>query len=668
MAVPKRLLKLRELVTYHQKRYHEDDAPEITDAAYDSLVAELATYEEKYEGKKSGVTEAVGGRPSNAFAKVTHKVRQWSFDNLFDEGELLDWLQRVERLLKEEDVVEKLAYVAEHKIDGLKLVLTYKKGELVQAVTRGNGRIGEDVTHTAVTIKTLPQKLKKSVDLICVGEVWLPKQEWARLNKAREEQGEAVFANPRNAAAGTLRQLDPAVAAARALAFHAYDVDDFASLNTELRTPTSQWEELKLLKDLGLPTNPYAILCKDTAAIKKYYDKWLQGRHDLPYEVDGVVLKVNSVKAQKLLGYTAKAPRFGMAYKFPAEQATTVVEAIELQVGRTGVVTPVAHLRAVRVSGSTVTRATLHNADEIERLDVRVGDTIVLEKAGDVIPKVVSVLKDLRPDNTKPYRFPKTVAACGGDGRIERRPGEVAYRCVATVSPFLSKQKLQYFVGKHAFNIDGFGKKSVELFYDEGLIKTYVDIFTLTYDELIALEGFQEKSVNKLLAEIAKARTISLDRLLVSLSLPQVGTETAYLLAQHFASLDDLEKASEAELAAIYGIGEVVAKEIKNWFADKQNQAELKELMKHLQVTPLKIESGSQDLAGATFVLTGTLSQLTRDEAKALVRRSGGKVASSVSSKTDYVVVGDAPGSKVEEAKRLGVKLLDEVEFLRLVK
>lgn len=669
MAVPKRLLQLRELVAHHQRLYHENDAPEITDAAYDSLISELISLEEKYEGGKSYVSEAVGARPQAAFTKVPHVVRQWSFDNLFDEGDLNDWLGRMERLLREEDFTDALEYVAEHKIDGLKLILTYREGSLVQAATRGNGRIGEDVTHTAKTIRSIPQQLKSAVDLICVGEVWLPKKEWARLNKEREQKGEMVFANPRNAAAGTLRQLDPEVAAGRALAFFAYDIDMFAALKTACENPSSQWEELKLLKDLGLPTNPHSALCKKVADIKKYYEKWLKSRHDLPYEVDGVVLKINGVKEQKLLGYTAKAPRFGMAYKFPAEQVTTVVEDIGLQVGRTGVVTPVAHLRSVRVAGSTVTRATLHNADEIERLDVRVGDTIILEKAGDVIPKVVSVLKELRPRGTKPYHFPAVVAACGEDGRIERRPGEVAYRCVVNASPFLNKQKLQYFVSKHAFNIDGFGKKSIELFYDEGLIKTYADIFRLTYDDLIALEGFQEKSVNKLLAEIQKARKVSLDRLLVALSLPQVGSETAYLLAQHFSSLAELQSTSVSKLASIYGIGEVVAKEIVAWFADERNQTELKQLFEYLEVEPLKNEGGnSKDLSGATFVLTGTLSELTRDEARALIRRAGGKVTSSVSAKTDYVVVGEAPGSKVEEAKRLGVKQLNEAAFLRLVK
>ncbi len=667
MAIPKRLKKLQDLVAYHQRRYHEEDDPEISDAAYDDLVQELAVLERKYGVGRESVSVKVGGRPQTAFTKVTHTVRQWSFDNVFSFTELRAWENRVERLLKTADLESKLRYVAEHKIDGLKLVLTYERGKLLHAVTRGDGVVGENVTHTATTIRSLPLVLKRPVDLICVGEVWLPKKEWERLNVERAAAGEELFANPRNAAAGTLRQLDSGVAARRELAFYAYDVDKFSSQQTGLKLPMSQWEELKLLKDLGLPTNPYPKLCQNLKAVEEFYQTWLKERVTLPYEIDGVVIKVDSAEQQRQLGYTAKAPRFGVAYKFPAEQATTVVEAIDLQVGRTGVVTPVAHLRPVRVAGSTVARATLHNADEIARLDVRVGDTVILEKAGDIIPKIIKVLLPLRPDGTKPYRFPKKVMACGGDGSIERRPGEAAYRCVEMSSPSLNQEKLRYFVSKPALNIDGFGERSIVQLYEAGLVQTYADIFKLAAADFSGLPGWQETSVNKLLKNIASARTVRLERLLVGLSIPQVGSETAILLAKHFTSLNEIKAASVESLVNIEGIGPIVAKEISDWFANVKHQEELDSLLPYLNIQNNQ-ERGSQKLQGQTFVLTGTLPNLSRDEAKEMIRQAGGQITSAVSNKTNYLLAGEKAGSKLVAAKKAQVRIIDEAEFLRILK
>ncbi|MCA9358363.1 NAD-dependent DNA ligase LigA [Candidatus Kaiserbacteria bacterium] len=663
----KRLQQLRETVAYHRKRYHEEDAPEISDEAYDALLVELKALELRVEGSVSAA-DFVGGAASEAFAKVTHRVRQWSFDNVFTEEELREWDTRLRRLISEADQApESLSYVAEHKIDGLKLVIEYEKGELVRASTRGDGVIGENVTHTARTIKTLPHTLRAPVDLICVGEVWLSEREFERINTARAAAAEPLFANPRNAAAGSLRQLDASVSATRNLSLTVYDVDLFDPKETALTLPDTQWDELALLKQLGLPTSDRVALCKDIAAAQAYYEQWLPKRDALPYGVDGVVLKVNSVLLQRLLGYTAKAPRFGMAYKFPAVEATTVVEDIALQVGRTGVVTPVAHLRPVLIDGSTVSRATLHNEDNIARLDVRVGDTVVLRKAGDIIPEILSVIVSLRPDRTKPYRFPKRVPECGGDGSIERIPGEAAYRCVSTDSGALHRHRLYYFVSKGALNVDGVGPKLIDLFLEYGLMSTYADLFTLTEGDLRDLPGFKDKAAQNVIQAVANAKRVPLHRLLVGLSIDNVGEETARDIAEAFGSLAAIQAATMEEVAAIYGVGDTVAESLVSWFQNPLNQQTLTELIPHLEIINPELASNGQKFAGQTFVLTGTLEQFTRDEAKELIRKQGGKISSSVSKKTNYVVVGSEAGSKAIEAKKLGVPMLTEAEFQKLL-
>ena len=663
----KRLKQLRVTVAYHQTRYHDDDAPEISDEAYDALIEELEKLELLVEGKKSLVTASVGGTPSLAFAKVTHKVPQWSFDNIFDATELADWTARVERLLKDADITERPTYVCEHKVDGLKLVIEYEHGVLVRAATRGNGVIGEDVTHTARTISSLPAKLKKAVSLICVGEVWLGEKEFARINKDREQSVEPLFANPRNAAAGSLRQLDPEVSRKRNLSLTVYDLELLHIHDTKLTAPQTQYEELEFLKALGLPTDANAKLCKHQKDIQAFYDTWKEKRDTLVHGIDGVVIKVNEVSLQKVLGYTAKAPRFGVAYKFPAVEATTVIEDIQLQVGRTGVITPVAHLRPVRIDGSTVSRATLHNEDNIARLDVRIGDTVILRKAGDVIPEIVSVIMSLRPQNAKPYRFPKTVDACGGDGRIERVPGEAAYRCVSRDSGTLHRQRLYYFVGKTALNIDGVGPKIIDAFLDHGLIATYADLFTLTVGDIKDLPGFKDKSAENIVAAIATARTVPLYRFLVGLSIDNVGEETARLLADRFGTVKTLATATVGDIAAIYGIGEVVADSIVAWFKDKNHQKLVDDLLAYVTLETESGQAVSATLQDKTFVLTGTLTTYSRDEAKAEIQKRGGKVSGSVSKKTDYVVVGAEPGSKAAEADRLGVAVLNEAAFAALL-
>lgn len=658
MADTKRIKELRKLVAYHQERYHEQDAPEISDEAYDSLVNEL-----RLLAGEDAVVNRVGGAPNEAFSKVTHAVRQWSFDNVFTEDELRDWTERVARGLELPSQSSDISYAAEHKIDGLKVVLTYEKGEFVRAATRGNGAIGEDVTHTARTIKSLPMKLKEAVDLVCVGEVWLAEKELLRINKERAAAGEPQFANTRNAAAGSLRQLDPKVAESRNLSLYAYDIDVFEAGRASLALPVTQLEELELLKKLGLPVNPHHAHCLTLADIQKFYEKWQLKGSTLAYGIDGIVLKVNHIDQQRALGYTAKSPRFGVAYKFKAVEATTVVEDIVLQVGRTGVVTPVAHLRPVLIDGSTVSRATLHNEDQITRIDVRVGDTIILQKAGDVIPEVLSVIKELRPKTAKPYKFPTHVEGCGGDSRIERIPGEAAYRCVVRDSDFLHRQRLYHFVSKHAMNIDGVGPRNIDALLDGGLINTASDLYTLTKDEFLSLEGFKEKSAQNAIDAIQKSADVPLERLLVALSIDNVGEETARVLAEHFTDLDSLRKAQVTELAAVYGVGNIVAGAVHTWFRNKAHSEELDRLVSHLSIQRPATKR-SVKLAGQTIVFTGTLTSLSRDDAEALVRVHGGTASGSVSKKTSLVVVGENAGSKADKARELGVPIETEADFL----
>ncbi len=667
-ADKKRLALLRTVVAHHQDLYHTKDAPEITDEAYDSLVRELEALELLVDGAYSTVSNTIGGEVSNAFAKVTHRTRQWSFDKAFALAEVEDWEARIYKQLAAADTsVPKLTYVAEHKIDGLKLILTYKNGTLVQAVTRGDGTVGEDVTHSARTVRDIPLSLPQPIDIVVVGEVWLARKEFERINKARAKNEEPLFANPRNAAAGSLRQLDPEVARSRNLSMYCYDIDDLQVGTSTIATPRSQMDELTVLKKLGFNVNPYATVCISTQAVQKFYSTWADKRHTLPYGVDGVVLKVNDIKTQNILGYTARAPRFGIALKFSAEQVTTVVEDIMLQVGRTGVVTPVACLKPILVDGSTVARATLHNEDQIKRLDVRVGDTVILQKAGDIIPEVVEVVLALRPERTKPYRFPKTVSECGGDGAIERIPGEAAYRCVVLDSEFIHQKRLHYFVSKAGLNIDGVGPRIIDQLIEAGLIRESYDLFTLTIEEVEALPGFKRQAAHNIITAINNAKNQPLSRLLAAFGINLVGEETARLITKQFPTMDELQKATVADLENIHGIGLAVAQSLHSWLAVSHNKKIIQELLQHVSLIKPIIKNGTKVLEGKKIVLTGTLVRYSRDEAKELIRTHGGSVASSVSKKTDYVVVGAEAGSKADEAQVLGVPCLSEAEFLTLI-
>ncbi len=661
-----RIENLKKTIERHRRLYHEKDKPEISDEAYDSLIRELESLEAKYPKLKTKdtPTERIGGEPLKEFVKVKHEVRQWSYDDAFNFEELKKWDERVRNLVRKEGLSsEKIEYCCELKIDGLKVVLTYEKGKFIRGATRGNGQIGEDVTHNVRTIKSIPLELSEKVDLVAVGEAWIGKKDLVEINKERKKEDLPLYANTRNLAAGSMRQLDPKMTASRRINSFVYDIDSLSK-----GQPNTQKEEINYLKKLGFETNPHFEVFSTLDEVNQFYEEWVKKRHDLDYELDGIVIKINSNRIQNALGYTAKSPRWGIAYKFPAEQVTTKVLDIVLQVGRTGVLTPVAHLEPVVVAGSTVSRATLHNEDEIRRLDVRVGDTVILQKAGDVIPDIVSVVKDLRTGKEKEYKFPKNVPQCGGDGRIERVPGQVAWRCVSKNSYVQQKRKFYHFVGKSAFNIEGLGPKIIDVLLGEGLISEYADVFTLKRGDLLALPRFAEKSVDNLLESIKGSRTVELPRLLVSLSVPQVGEETANDLSRHFKTLEKIMKAKYPDLERLQGVGPIVASSVVEFFKSKENKKIVSDLLKQVKIEKITAQKSSGKLVGKIFVLTGTLETLGRDEAKEKIRTLGGKVTGSVSKETNYVVVGDSPGSKYDKAQELGITVLTEAQFLNMLK
>ncbi len=668
MAVHKKTIertrKLRELLAHHAHHYYTLDAPEISDSAYDALYRELLELETKHPELKdtSSVTGRIIGEAMPKLKKVRHAVPQWSFNDAFTEEEMRAFDERMRRALLGHPMSKFPTYALELKIDGLKVVCTYEKGELVLAATRGDGSIGEDVTHNVRTILSVPQKLLRPVDLVAEGEVYLTRSGFAKLNTLRHIQGEPLFANPRNAAAGSIRQLDPKIASERPLAAFMYDV-----AQTSEAFPPTQSGELEYLKGLGLPVNHEHRHAQSLDEVFAYWQKWKgSAREKIDYQLDGVVVKIEERTLQEMLGYTSKAPRYAIAYKFPPEQVETVVEDITLQVGRTGVLTPVAHLRSVAVAGTTVARATLHNEDFITEKDIRIGDTVILQKAGDIIPEIVSVIMELRPtkgkNRAKKWVFPTHSSLCGGNGAIERVPGTAARRCKISGSFDQQARRLIHFAGKSALDIEGMGKETVKLLIEHKLISEFDDIFELIKDELLALPSFEETKANNLISAIRTARTTPLDRLLIGLSIPHVGEEIAYLLATHFGTLKHLQNAKEAELSKIEGIGSIIGKSVAEWFRTAGNSALLARLIKHVKIQKVRAPSYGP-LTGQTVVITGTLPTLSREEAEALVRKAGGKTASSVSAKTSFVVAGKEPGSKLTKAESLGVSVLTEVEF-----
>lgn len=673
--VRERIVKLRETINHYRYLYHVLDTQEISEAALDSLKKELFDLEAQYPEliTPDSPTQRVAGKPLDAFAKVTHKVSQWSFNDAFTEEDIQAFAERVQRFLYKENVHEAPTFSCELKIDGLKIVLEYESGMLVRAATRGDGAVGEDVTQNIRTIESVPLTLTEPIDCVVEGEVYLSKKEFDRVNEEQKKAGKPLYANPRNLAAGTIRQLDAQLVAARKLDMFVYD------LAQAPRIPDTQIEEIAYLQKLGFKTNKHYAQCAHVHDVTNFWKRWQTRAPKEQYWIDGVVVKVNERRLQEVLGYTGKAPRFAIAFKFPAEQVTTVVEDIVLQVGRTGVLTPVAHLRPVSVAGSVVSRATLHNEDEITRLDVRVGDTVVLQKSGDVIPDIVAVLPDMRTGTEKKFIWPKKVAACmpfgalakegGGDGSIERVPGQAAWRCVHKGSLSQQKRVFEHFVSKKALDIDGVGEKVVAQLLDAGLVQTFDDLFTLTQGDFLSLEGFAEKSATQAVTAIKKASVVTLPRLLHGLSIQHVGEEVARLIANEFGTLKKIRSASKEQLEAIDGVGAVVAQSVVDWFSDANNSAMLDRLLLHIKIqeTKNKIQKADVRFVGKTFVLTGALNDMSRDEAGDEIRRRGGKTASSVSKNTDYVVAGDSAGSKLAKAQQLGVQVLSEQEFATML-
>ena len=680
-----RIEQLVREINHHRKLYHVHDAPEISDEAYDSLYKELETLEQSFPEWKLPIspTLRVGDEPRKIFQKVKHVMRQWSFDDVFDLSELRAWDDRLRRLLEKEtgETFPSLEYVVELKIDGLKVVLTYQDGVLVQGATRGNGEVGEAVTENLRTIQTIPLELNQPLSLVAIGEAWLSKEELIRINEERVEHDEPLFANPRNAAAGSIRQLDSKVTAGRKLNAFIYDLDYIEGRDV----PTTQFKELEFLQEIGFTVNPHAKVCSTIDAIQQYYEEWKDKRESLPYALDGVVVKVNDVLLHSILGYTGKSPRFGVAYKFPAEEGTSRVEMIGIQIGRTGVLTPVAHLTPVTLAGTVVSRATLHNLDEIERLDVRIGDTVIVRKAGDIIPEVVSVLTQLRMGDEKKFDMPKQCPKCGttvsreviGEKQGAKEYSAAVY-CPNPACFGKEREAIIHAVSRKGLDIVGLGEKIVEQLMNEGLVADVADIYELTVGDLEPLERFAEKSAEKLVQAIDSRKKVSLEKLLFALGIRHIGEETAELIARHVALskkersilpttlLRFFEAISLDEWQAVKGIGDKSADSLLRWSRDKRTT----KLFERLDEVGLRIElpivsKTPGKLAGLTFVLTGELVHFTRDEAKRRIKELGGSVAASVSRKTNFVVVGTDPGSKYEMAKKLSVPILDEAAFAR---
>ncbi len=658
----KRIEKLREVINHHRYLYHVKNISEISEEALDSLKDELKKIEEKYPNlvTPDSPSQRVAGKVLDNFKKIKHKVLQWSFDDAFNLEDLENWEKRNKNFLAKKIKEKKeIEYLCELKIDGLKIILEYQKGILVKAATRGDGKIGEDVTENIKTIQSIPLKINQEIDVIVEGEVYISKKNFNRLNREQKKDKKELYANPRNLAAGTLRQLDSKIVAKRKLDVWIYDL----AQKPEKIKIKNQKEELEFLEELGFKVNQERFLAKNLKEAWKFYQSLIKKKDKFDYWIDGVVVKMNDSKLQDILGYTGKSPRWGIALKFPAEQKTTILKDIHLQIGRTGVITPVAILDPVDVAGTTVSRASLHNEDEIKRLDVRIGDTVIIEKAGDIIPKVVKVLIEFREKNTNPFKFPKIVPGCGGNGEIEKIPGQVAYRCKDKNSHELLQRKLSYFVSKKAFDISGFGGKIMEKFIDLNLISEPADIFTLEFGDISELEGFGEKSANNLLKEISEKKIISLERFVIALGIDEVGEETAILLAQEFNNISNLRKARKEDLEVIDGIGCIVAEKIVEFFKDEYNKKTVDDLLLVVKVLEFKKEKTNSIFEDKKVVLTGSLESYSRDEAKEIIRRKGGKIVSTISKNVDYLLAGEKEGSKLEKAKGLGVKIIGE-EFL----
>lgn len=654
----KRIAELREQLHYHNYRYYVLDDPVIEDSEYDQLMQELIRLESKYPETitPDSPTQRVGHPAAGGFDQVVHRIPLLSLANAFSREELAEFDERVRRWAG-----QRVDYVCELKYDGLAVSLTYENGTFARGATRGDGQIGEDVTQNLRTIRSIPLKLAEPVSLDVRGEVFMPKQAYEILNREREAKGEPLFANPRNAAAGSLRQLDPKITASRRLDIFVYGIGGVSPD----QIPT-HWECLNRLKELGFKVSPYNKHCSSIEEVWEYVETWTEQRDSLPFAIDGIVVKVNSLAVQAQLGATAKSPRWAVAYKFPADQAVAQVLDIEVNVGRTGVVTPLAILTPTLIAGSTVSRATLHNEDYVKAKDIRIGDHVVIQKAGDVIPEIVRPLPERRKGDERVFAMPQACPACGQP--LQRTPGEAAVRCVNLDCPAQAYERIIHFASRDAMNIEGLGPAVIKQLIDNQLIENPADLYELTYEQLIQLERFGEKSAQNLLDAIADSKQRTLANLIFALGIRHVGSEVARELAARFGSMERLRKATVEELTAIDTIGAKIASSIVSYFSREENN-QLIDRLAALGVNMVENKTeGSQPLAGLTFVLTGTLEQFSRQEAEEILRSLGAHVAGSVSKNTDYVVAGEKAGSKLAKAQQLGVKILNEQQFIEIIR
>lgn len=662
----KRIDKLSKEIKKHRELYHTDDSPEISDEAYDSLVKELSSLEQEFPHlkKQRSETEIVGAKIIDKFQKVKHKFKQWSYDNVFDDKELSDWDVRIKKILEENGNNQNISYACELKIDGLKIVVEYKDGIFLRAVTRGDGEYGEDITHNIEQVRDVPKTLSRPISATFVGEAWMSKDFFDNLNRERERSGEQKFANTRNAAAGTLRQLDSSLVRDRNLKTFFYDV-----LGYEGKEIGSQIATLEFLEDLGFSVEKHSESFHTVKEVYDFYKSFVPKRKSFDFGIDGVVVKVNEREVYDVLGFTAKSPRFGVAFKFPAEEATTKIKNIDIQIGRTGVLTPVAEFDSVFVDGSMVTHATLHNQDFIDELDLRVGDTVIIRKAGDIIPEVVRVLKEFRTGKEKKFSLEKF--ATENNFFIEKRKSgkneSVAWYLVDDSNKEVQVRRLIHFTSKAGLDIEGFGEKMVRKLFDAGLISSWADFWKIGKLDLLNLPNIKETLASKLISSRESKREVPLNKLLSALGITHVGKETANLLANEFRTIEKLSSATFESLEKIFGVGEIGAEEIVKFFTNPEKQKSLRELLKEIRVKEASRKVTGGKLSGQVFVLTGTLPTLSRAEAEEIIVNNGGKVAESVNKDTTHLLLGENPGSKLEKARKLNLIEVGEDYLLKLV-
>jgi len=666
--IKKEIRRLRNEIGCHDRCYYVLDQPEISDKEYDDLMKRLKELEAQHPEliTPDSPTQRIGAEPIKEFKTVKHKIKMLSLDNTYSIKELKDWDKRVHKTLGR----EKLEYIVELKIDGASASFIYKDGVFFLGASRGDGRIGENISVNLRTMRSLPLSLLTSAKhrfphiLEVRGEVYMNRKNFERLNKQRRDEGEMLFVNPRNAASGSLKLLDPQITAKRYLNFF---IHSFGNIEGGEKF-SSQWESLHLIKEYGLRINPHTRLCRDINEVIDYCNQWEKKRDKLEYEIDGMVVKVNSLRQQRMLGSTLKSPRWAVAYKFPAHQATTKLKGIKLQVGRTGVITPVAELQPVECGGVTISRATLHNFDEIKRLDARIGDRVLLERAGEVIPKIVKIITSARSGKEKRFVLPRRCPVCGGPISKEKEE-EVAYRCSNLSCPAQIERSLLHFASRSAMDIEGLGKSIVEQLITNNLVPTLDKIYLLKKEDLLKLDLFASKKAENLLASIEKSKGRPLWRFLFALGIRHVGEKAAQVLAERYSSLEELINTKKEELQQISEIGPIMAASIEEFFSNKKTKELIKRLEKAgVNMSEVRKKKKTQILAGRTFVFTGELNSYTRQEAELLVSGLGGRASSSVSKNTDFVVAGSSPGSKSEKAKRLGVNIINEKKFKELLR